>query len=318
MTKLPESTRLAYARQLADEAKTLVPGMERLSAIARELRTDDLYRLLGFDTWERFCVDYLGVSKWTANRWISGDKPKSIGAGQSVAAVQDAPIVESDTLKSDKSPEGVDQRVHTEPTRSGGAVSASASPTPSGPSSAGGLVSEQTPSPSADPSSGGARTTAPPRLAPTDEAPASPGPAPLDPPEAPVWYGADEATAWQNGYSAALAEQGKPVDVDAIGLRWLKSKTTREIRAIGDPWGPAIRSEVRRWAEAFGAPPAPAENTDGWLPTPEELAGRAPKPQRRQGTITRPADRAPKPPVKVNGAPMGNLTRRDVTPMFKP
>lgn len=42
-----------------------------------------------------------------------------------------------------------------------------------------------------------------------------------------------------------------------------------------------------------------------------------PKP-RRQGTISRPADRVPKPPVKVNGAPIaGSLTRRTVEPMFK-
>lgn len=124
-----------------------------------------------------------------------------------------------------------------------------------------------------DPSSGGARTTAPP-VAPTDEADPSLRPAPLDPPnqiappEAPPQYRADEAAAWRNGYSAAWQDgytaavreaADEPVDVDAIGLRWLKSKSTQQIRAIGDPWGPAIRSEVRRWAEAFGAPPAPAE-----------------------------------------------------------
>lgn len=103
------------------------------------------------------------------------------------------------------------------------------------------------------PSSGGAGIQPPPR--PTGD-PTSPLSAPPDP----IEYGThvDDTTDVH-------------VDVDAIGLRWLKSKTTREVRAIGDPWGPAIRAEVRRWAEAFGAPPAPAE-----------------KPQRRQGTITRP------------------------------
>jgi hypothetical protein len=76
--------------------------------------------------------------------------------------------------------------------------------------------------------------------------------------------------------------------------------------------GPVLTPEeatfLRQWAQrtldawkAVYAPPAPAE-----------------KPQRRQGTITRPADRAPKPPVKVNGAPVaGSLTRRTVEPMFK-
>ncbi len=47
-------------------------------------------------------------------------------------------------------------------------------------------------------------------------------------------------------------------------------------------------------------------------------ANRIDQPKRRQGTISRPADRAPSPPVKLNGAPSGSLTRRDVTPMFKP
>jgi hypothetical protein len=76
--------------------------------------------------------------------------------------------------------------------------------------------------------------------------------------------------------------------------------------------GPVLTPEeatfLRQWAQrtldawkAKHVPPAPAE-----------------KPQRRQGTITRPADRAPKPPVKVNGAPVaGSLTRRTVEPMFK-
>lgn len=103
---LPEGARSAYARQLAEEAKTLVPGMERLAEIAAELRADDLYRTLGFDTWERFCVDYLGVSKRTANRWIAGSEPKSITAGQRVAAGQNVPVVESKALNSAKPSEG--------------------------------------------------------------------------------------------------------------------------------------------------------------------------------------------------------------------
>ncbi len=129
--RVPEPTKVTYARQLADEAKTLVPGMERLAVIAAELRADDLYRVLGFDTWEAFCTGYFGVSKWTANRWMAGPKPKSIGAGQRVAAVQNAPVVESNTLKvaaaSTEAPKtsegaGSSQRAPSGPSRSEGVV----------------------------------------------------------------------------------------------------------------------------------------------------------------------------------------------------
>ncbi len=274
-SKLPEATRLAYARQLADEAKTLVPGMERLSAIAEELRADDLYRLLGFDTWERFCADYLGVSKWTANRWIAGSKAKSIGAGQSVAAVQNAPVVESKALNSAK------------------------------------LSGRETAAPfegvaAALPASSGGAGVQPP-AGPTGEAPTSPPPAPPGP-HACLFSACITTNLCQADERSdcplvsAVKVEPDPVDVDAIGLRWLKSKTTREVRAIGDPWGPAIRSEVRRWAEAFGTAPAPAD-----------------KPKRQQGTISRPADRQASAKPPSNGHPVaGSLTRREVTPMFKP
>ncbi len=132
--------------------------------------------------------------------------------------------------------------------------------------------------------SGGAELQAP--AGPTDEAPASLRSAPLDlpvvagdsrddsrtlPPNevAPLLLAnvrermddwGDLANAQADDLREALrlaaaelnARDAAPVDVDAIGLRWLKSKTTREVRAIGDPWGPAIRAEVMRWASAFG------------------------------------------------------------------
>ncbi len=65
---------------------------------------------------------------------------------------------------------------------------------------------------------------------------------------------------------------------------------------------------LRQWAQ---------RTLDAWKAKNVPTNGAA-KPQRRQGTISRPADRAPKPPAKVNGAPLaGSLTRRTVEPMFK-
>lgn len=182
---------------MADEAKTLIPGAERLVEIVVELRTDDLYRLLGFDTWEQFCKGYLGVSRWTANRLIAGPKPKSIAAGQGVAAVQDAPIVESDTLKSPAASTEAPAKQSE-----GGGTGTNQPPAvvdhqlaPSGPSSAGGTGKVATSAPSepgfadpgsapppADPSSGGARATAsPPRRDAPTEVPPTSRPAPPDP-----------------------------------------------------------------------------------------------------------------------------------------
>ncbi len=78
----------------------------------------------------------------------------------------------------------------------------------------------------------------------------------LTPPSGPSSGGADvQPPAGPTGEvptSSPSAPPDSPVDVDAIGLRWLKSKTTREVRAIGDPWGPAIRAEIMRWTAAFG------------------------------------------------------------------
>lgn len=39
---------------------------------------------------------------------------------------------------------------------------------------------------------------------------------------------------------------------DADGLRWLRSKSEAAIRSMGDPWRPAIQSEIDRWALAMG------------------------------------------------------------------
>src|SRR4051812_23165312 len=107
----PHSPRRDYAQQLADEMKTLVPGMERLAEIATELRADDLYRLLGFGTWDEFCIGYLGVSKRTANRWIAGPKPaikavaaKTETAGESAVAGHSVPLSDADALKSANTP----------------------------------------------------------------------------------------------------------------------------------------------------------------------------------------------------------------------
>lgn len=225
---LPESTRLAYARQLADEAKTLVPGAERLHDVVVELRQDDLYRLLGFDTWERFCTDYLGISKWTANRLMAGPKPKSITAGQDVAAVHPAPIVESDALNS-----------ATKKSEGAGTGAAHV------PNTAGSRAPVVAPPPS-DPPSGGARDTALPPA--PKEGPPPSLPAPPDPSEVP---GSPDP--------AHQRPLNPPEFTDLDGLRWLKSKNVREVRAIGDPWGPAIRAEVVRWVSAFGlsAKPTP-------------------------------------------------------------
>jgi hypothetical protein len=92
----------------------------------------------------------------------------------------------------------------------------------------------------ADLSSGGAGIQPAPPVAPTDGV-ALDGTPSLSAPPGPPEYGThiDDTTDVH-------------VDVDAIGLRWLQSKTTQEVRAIGDPWGPAIRAEVKRWAEAIG------------------------------------------------------------------
>lgn len=147
------------------------------------------------------------------------------------------------------------------------------------------------PSPTSGPSSGGAELQLP--AEPTDEAApkrsssrsALPDPSPAG--------------------GKALGEVSPPpadvpdVDVDAIGLRWLKSKTVAQVRAIGDPWGPAIRAEVQRWSSAFGyVEPVHFE-----------------KPQRRQGTITRP--QAAVLAGRAITAPNGSLSRRTVEPMFK-
>lgn len=212
MTNLPEGARSAYARQLADEAKTLVPGMERLTEIAAELRADDLYRLLGFDTWERFCGDYLGVSKRTANRWIAGSQPKSIGAGQSVAAGQNVPVVESKALNSAKKSEGGE--------RHGEARSA-----PQG-------------RPPSNPSSGGARDTAPP--APTG-APHAPLPAPLDPlPERPPTYRALLSRILGSMHDLD-PEDGGPV-LTAEEATFLQGWSTRTVKA----WQASIGVTERR------------------------------------------------------------------------
>lgn len=244
MSKLPESARLTYARQLADEAKTLVPGMERLSAIAEELRADDLYRLLGFDTWERFCVDYLGVSKWTANRWIAGSKAKSIGAGQSVAAVQNAPVVESKALNSAKSPEGLDQaglhRAGQRADEPSGAVSANDPPTPSGPSSGGADVQ--------------------PPAGPTGEAPTSSPSAPPGPPERPP-------SRRQQASAIVAAFQDAE---DGVGRGWTPEEATYLFARF--------RVERMAWATYNKA-------TIEWVDDPPASVE---KPQRRQGTITRP------------------------------
>jgi integrase len=92
-----------------------------------------------------------------------------------------------------------------------------------------------------------------------------------------------------------LHVEPEPVDVDAIGLRWLQSKTDQQIRALADPLGAAIRDEVKRWATAFGF--------------------------RSQGTISRPEDRQPAyvPRTEfLRSAPApASLRRQSVEPMFK-
>lgn len=90
--------------------------------------------------------------------------------------------------------------------------------------------------------------------------------------------GDGEASAEGNGGGDEPADVLTPTLVisDADGLRWLSSKTEQEWRALGDPFGPGIRAKIKFVATAFGyvpvAPPVPAE-----------------KPQRRQGTVTRPS-----------------------------
>lgn len=312
---LPESTRLAYARQLADEAKTLVPGMERLSEIAAELRADDLFRLLGFDTWERFCTDYLGVSKRTANRWIAGpskvaavsasdtQRPKSIGAGQRVAAGQNVPIVESDTLKSPaasteapaSSSEGGGQDGETRP--------APEVPAPSGKSSDGGedagnAPGIDSPSPLSDPPDpeeiierdiGGTMIRGPRKY--IDECKLIPL--------------GDGASLLPNNGTLTLPTERPPTD------RALTSRVFAAMREV-DPTdaGPVTTPEeatfLRQWAQrtldawkAIYAPPAPAE-----------------KPQRRQGTITVPAERLngtvgrPSTRVTIPSIPAPKLAKR--------
>jgi hypothetical protein len=153
------------------------------------------------------------------------------------------------------------------------------------------------------PPSGGADVQPP--AGPTGEAPTSPAPPdPLDPEEI---IERDFGGTMLRGPRKIIDECKfipLPDVPDSVGLRWLQSKNDRQVRALADPLGGAIRAEVKRWATAFGyvpaAPPAPAE-----------------KPQRRQGTISRPqaaviAGRAITTPAN------GSLVRREVTPMFKP
>lgn len=67
----------------------------------------------------------------------------------------------------------------------------------------------------------------------------------------------------------------------------LQAVTTVDLRAYNGPWRVVLETEVRRAAEALGI-------------------------MRRQGTVTRPADRA-----TTRGQSSGTLTRREVEPMFK-
>jgi hypothetical protein len=118
-------------------------------------------------------------------------------------------------------------------------------------------------------SSGGADVQPP--AGPTGEAPTSSPSAPPDPSEK----------------FAVPGYVPEHVDVDAIGLRWLKSKTTREVRAIGDPWGPAIRAEIMRWTAAFGfsssSRPGPVQaGSTGPVPVPPPRYDLKPPP--RNGT----------------------------------
>lgn len=113
--------------------------------------------------------------------------------------------------------------------------------------------------------SGGARTTAPP-VAPTGEAPTSSSPAPLDPSERPP-------SRRQQASAIVAAFQDAE---DGVGRGWTHEEATylfARFRAERDAWATYNKASIQ-WADA---PPAPAE-----------------KPQRRQGTITRPADREPK------------------------
>jgi hypothetical protein len=178
----------------------------------------------------------------------------------------------------------------------------------------------------ADPSSGGADVQRP--AAPTGEAPTSSPSAPPDPTvqtpgfAVPLDEWVDPEEIIERDFGGTML-RGPRKYIDECKLiplperppsdRQLAARVYAHMREV-DPTdaGPVTTPEeatfLRQWAQrtldawkAVYAPPAPTE-----------------KPQRRQGTITRPADRAPKPPVKVNGAPIaGNLTRRTVEPMFK-
>ena len=270
---------VADVRQTSDSVFTHIRKVVGLLAWAAWHRYDEKrYREFVADFAQRLGVESRVILDWRrkaakglpmpAMAQARSDARK--GAGQTPGNTSGRIIPAASTEAPAKQSEGVGQQAASEkdPARKSAATS--------------GVATEPTPS---DPSSGGAGIQPTP-TGPTDEHDSSlPAPPdPFDPEEiierdfggtvlrGPRKY-IDECRLIPLG-DGTLAEQ---VDVDAIGLRWLKSKTTREVRAIGDPWGPAIRSEVRRWAEAFGSPPAPAE-----------------KPQRRQGTITRPAVGRPK------------------------
>lgn len=162
---------------------------------------------------------------------------------------------------------------------------------PSDPSSAGGESTVESPSASpAGPSSGGAGIQ--PGVGPTDEDYPSPLSAPPDPPRNPT---GPVPSLRQEASATFTALHDAP---EGIGAKWTVEEATY--------WENRSKREMDAWRKAHGigfsrpgAPPAPAE-----------------KPQRRQGTITRPqaaviAGRAITTPAN------GSLTRRTVEPMFK-
>jgi len=254
--------------------------MERLVAIATELRTDDLYRMLGFDTWDQFCTQELGVSKSTANRWIASSKAPAIGvgstewpkretAGQSKRLAEPAKLIPADSQEAlDNTSEGA----RVTPASPGKGASSAPPLAPSDPSGGHGSVEEQ----AEDNRTGGLRPARPPALD-TD----TPGLRPTAEPE----------------MLSAGDDFPQPLLIsDADAVRWLRSKTDAQVRALGDPWRPTVQAEVERWALAMGIM-RPKEPTMNLSPAQSAArnALRRTAPVRLPGRVIRPEDRATDP-----------------------
>lgn len=249
------------------------------------IRDEKLYRAT-HKSFGQYVLDRWGLSRSTAYRMIEqASGLVLISPSESEKEQVNVSHGETNRASRDVGPETPGGEAQT--------GSAARSATPPGPPSEGvapqrvGPTSEG-PAPAAAPESHGS----PGGRAPSDQSSEEVGPAgetrPAPLSEASSGPGPVGGTS---AVGAGVPPTGPPdeLDADAAGLRWLRSKTEQQIRATGDPWGPAIRAEIERHAKAYGLIPAS-------LP-------------RRQGTISRPEDRSA--PIVFPGILLPAPARRD-------